>query len=75
MHLCCSSPWKLHQTLNIRTGLGATEIFEHPKIAILFCPFANRAMKMKMPGDRNAQILLCQILTHKAKWIVVGIVN
>lgn len=38
MPQCHSSPWKLHQTPSIRTGLGATETFEHPKIAILFGP-------------------------------------
>lgn len=34
----CVTAWKLHQTPGIRTGLGAMETFEYPKIAILFCP-------------------------------------
>lgn len=78
MPLCHSSPWKLRQTPSIRTGLGVTETFEHPKIAILFgpmwtmAPFANRVMKMKTPGDRNAQMPVCQVLTHKAEWTVTG---
>ena len=78
MPLCHSSPWKLHQTPSIRTGLGVTETFEHPKIAILFgplwtmAPFANRVMKMKMPGDRNVQMPACQVLIHKAEWTVIG---
>ena len=35
-------------------------------------PFANRVMKMKMPGDRNAQTPMCRVLTHKAEWTVTG---
>lgn len=73
MPLCHSFPWKQHQTPSIRSRLWATETFEHPKIATLFCPrhmlapLANRVMKMKMSRDRNAHMCLGTGLTRKAK--------
>lgn len=61
MPSCHSSPGKLHQTPSVGTGLGVPGTSEHSKIAVLSCPvwttapFSNQVMKIKMPGDRNAE--------------------